>query len=359
MADSLASSNPIGWRLVIFTAFFIPLQIIAVALRFYARWLVVGQEFALDDALILVSFVFQLSLTAVGVATVPFVEESDPSKLRDWGKYLLAIITLYAVNVNLPKLAILVLYKRLFPIRSTHIIIYLIAGILVGGSIANVATALAACQPFEANYNPTVPGAKCINKDAFFIWASVPNMITDLVMLILPLPIVWGLHNTKWVKIGLTLTFLVGSFGLATSIIRFTTFVRTSSFDDTTYDNVDLVIWTVTEPGIYLISACLMTYRPLLERLGRSRPMNSLKTSMNRSRGLKRTGYSDGQRSERETRSGSIPLKTIDKSNMGFTQLADEESGSKSVNGSPDLDPSSINGAIKVTTNIENTWSRQ
>ena len=67
MDEALTSSADIGWRLKIFTAFFIPLQILAVALRFYARWLVIGTNFALDDGIVLVTLGFQLTLSVVGV----------------------------------------------------------------------------------------------------------------------------------------------------------------------------------------------------------------------------------------------------------------------------------------------------
>lgn len=36
---------------------------------------------------------------------------------------------------------------------------------------------------------------------------------------------------------------------------------------DGTYSGVELVIWTVCEPGIYLIAACLPTYKPLARSL--------------------------------------------------------------------------------------------
>lgn len=54
--------------------------------------------------------------------------------------------------------------------------------------------------------------------------------------------------------------------GLIASILRFVAFSNTNSFIDATFNAVELIIWTVAEPGIYLIAACLMTYRPLLEK---------------------------------------------------------------------------------------------
>lgn len=95
--------------------------------------------------------------------------------------------------------------------RTVRIIVWALAGILVAQTVSNVIVLLAACQPFEANYNPTIPGAKCIDKELLFAWASLPNIVTDVAMLIVPLPIVWKLHNTRRIRIALTFTFLVGS----------------------------------------------------------------------------------------------------------------------------------------------------
>lgn len=56
--------------------------------------------------------------------------------------------------------------------------------------------------------------------------------------------------------------------GLITSILRFAAFYKKSSFLDPTYSGVELGIWTVCELGVYLIAACLIVYRPLLDKLG-------------------------------------------------------------------------------------------
>jgi hypothetical protein len=44
-----------------------------------------------------------------------------------------------------------------------------------------------------------------------FRYGSIPNLVTDVVVLILPLPLVWGLHVSSKEKIGLLVTFLLGS----------------------------------------------------------------------------------------------------------------------------------------------------
>ena len=123
----------------------------------------------------------------------------------------MAISILYFGSINIPKLAILALYRRLFPQKGIRIVIHTLMGILIAQTIAIVVAAFVACIPFAANWDPTLPGAVCINKEALFIWSSFPNILTDIVMLVLPIRIVWNLHITTRLKIGLTLTFMVGS----------------------------------------------------------------------------------------------------------------------------------------------------
>ena len=71
--------------------------------------------------------------------------------------------------------------------------------------------------------------------------------------------------------------------GLVTSIVRFAIFFLQKHPDDGTWSAVEFLIWTQVEPGVYLISACLMTYRPLLERIGKGKlfrkPTSRAKTS--------------------------------------------------------------------------------
>ena len=243
--------------------------------------------------------------------------------------------------------------------------------ILIGTSIATVSVpcrvlslctdghvqtivSLAGCNPFKANWEPTLPGAKCIDKENFFRYGSVPNIVTDLAMLIIPIPVVWGLKASTRMKIGLTITFVIGSMGLITSIIRLTTFFRVNSFADTTYAASELEIWTQVEPGIYLIAACLATYRPLLERLGpgrwKGRATEAEKSGYISHRG---TGYrsrasklSKGDTTTDDSMDDGIPLKVKSAATGGVRDLGYQREGFHK------LSDASTGGDITVRTDI-------
>jgi len=266
-----------GYRLLIFTAIWIPVLIICVALRYFARWVIKG-PWRLDDALIFLSLFLQLGLAGVSIASlkyagvgrhVQYLEATDPNKLTVWGQYLVTISLVYLAGVNIPKLAILALYYRLFPINEIRLGVRILVAVLIMLTLSLLITDFAACRPFAANWDQTIP-ATCINKEDFFRWSSIPNIFSDIAILVLPMRVVWNLQAKRRMKIGVTVTFTVGSFGLITSVVRFTTFFRKNSFVDGTWSAIDLIIWTQIEPGVYLICACLPTWRPLLERAGKN-----------------------------------------------------------------------------------------
>jgi len=130
--------------------------------------------------------------------------------------------------------------------------------------------------------------------------------------------------------------------GLITSVLRFAAFYRKSSFLDPNYNAVELIIWTVCEPGVYLIAACLMMYRPLLDKLGIS--MITGTTTRGNSNGMSygSARRKAGQLSENGTAKG-IGLGAM--SSAGFSQLDDN-----------DESPLRKNNGIRTTTNVEVAW---
>ena len=118
---------------------------------------------------------------------------------------------IYFGSVNLPKFAILSLYHRIFPSKNIRRAVWVNLAVLVCLTMATVIAGLAECTPFAANWYPDLRGAHCINKLAFYRYGSIPNILTDIAMLILPLKVVWNLQTSTRLKIGLIATFTAGS----------------------------------------------------------------------------------------------------------------------------------------------------
>jgi hypothetical protein len=143
---------------------------------------------------------------------VEYLEQVNPGAVTLYFKYLIGILAWYYIMISIGKLAICMLYRRLFPQRSVLIVVYITAGVIILTAVGNLVVTLASCEPFSANWAPNdVQATHCINKEAFFIWGTIPNIITNVVLLALPLPIVWRLQTSTKAKVALTITFLFGS----------------------------------------------------------------------------------------------------------------------------------------------------
>ncbi|RDL32029.1 uncharacterized protein BP5553_09431 [Venustampulla echinocandica] len=188
----------------------------------------------------------------------------SPERLKYFLKLELTLALLNPPAITLPKLAILCLYLRVFSTKIYRYGAFFIGAMLIVAWIVSFILQMAMCSPFEKLWDKSLPG-KCLNEFQIFIWFGIPHIVTDVAIIILPLPLIWRLQTTTNQKIGLTLTFLTGSVGIITSIIRFAVFLKLADPElDLSWTGLDVVMWTTIEPGVYLIAACLPSLRPLL-----------------------------------------------------------------------------------------------
>ncbi|KAI1473096.1 uncharacterized protein F4812DRAFT_411594 [Daldinia caldariorum] len=335
MSTGITSQEYIGWQAEVVVGVFTAIQVFVVAFRFYARSLT-ASRYGLDDWLVLAALLTQLVQGGIIINSVRrgtvgyhsgYLEETRPEAVTLFLKHLVAISILYSAAIWISKLSICILYRRLFPQRLVYILLCIIVSIMISTSIVAVILLFVACRPFWTNWAaPSIQSTYCIDKEALFVWSSLPNVVTDAVMLAIPLPIVWRLQVSRNLKIALTFTFFIGSIGLVASILRLVAFHNTNSFTDATYNAVELVIWTIAEPGIYLISACLLVYRPLLEKI-------RIAVSLVRSKMI--TPRASGARSD-NYELGSIPYERQQGNNQGnrnsdIEQLWGQDNNSQSV----------------------------
>ncbi|KAJ5093421.1 hypothetical protein N7456_009282 [Penicillium angulare] len=265
----------IGYRLTGVAIAMLPITTFFLILRFYSRYLT-RTPWGMDDALAAVSGVVTVGLSALAICFVKYggvghhleaLALEQPSREPKYFIWLLIVSTYYYSTVAFPKLAVLALYGRLWTVNPYRTIILVLGAVITLTAVVSGIMCLNMCQPFKFNWDTTIPGGHCYNKQAFFLWASLPNILTDVVMLAMPVPIVWNLNVSMKVKLGLTLTFATGIMGLVTSIMRFVIFAKGNAVQDGSWSSTDLMAWSVAEPDIYLISACLPTLRPILYKL--------------------------------------------------------------------------------------------
>lgn len=107
------------------------------------------------------------------------------------------------------KLSALFLLERIFPGRKFRHILWGIGAFVLAYSLAQTFGIIFTCVPVSAIWNPSVKG-RCINSDDLYLACSSFNILTDFVILGLPMPKLWKLKISTTQKIQLTITFALG-----------------------------------------------------------------------------------------------------------------------------------------------------
>ncbi|KAF2794710.1 hypothetical protein K505DRAFT_360851 [Melanomma pulvis-pyrius CBS 109.77] len=223
--------------------------------------------------LILVGYLFCSSGVVTAVLMIKIggagyhVETVSAGKIRMLLQLIKAQELIYVMSLPLPKLAILCLYYRLFTSKMSYYILYVTGLVIVATCLFGVLAGFFNCRPFDSFWELTVEAHCTMDRMVAFRYYSIPNMVTDVAIILIPVPALWRLKVGVLTKIGVALTFLTCTFGIVTSALRFVAFLDVNVFDDITYLSVSTTRWTIIEPGVYLIAATMPTLRPLIRHL--------------------------------------------------------------------------------------------
>ncbi|KAL4793036.1 hypothetical protein BDV19DRAFT_367248 [Aspergillus venezuelensis] len=240
--------------------------IAAVVLRVVSRR-IRKVSLGLDDYLMLVAIWFIIASTILVITTVTHggvglhVNEVDREDLIYTMKMIIPMQSLYGVGLSLIKTSLMVLYYRLFGTkRSIRIAIYITGAVVWAWGFSIVLESFLLCHPVEFNYNPFLPGGKCGNRNAAFVVAGVLNMITDFMVMLLPVPYIWKLQLPLGRKIGLVVTFCLGLFVTAISMVRVFSLINID-FADATYTLPMPLMWSIVEEQLAIVAANLPILR--------------------------------------------------------------------------------------------------
>ncbi|KAJ5186751.1 hypothetical protein N7449_011515 [Penicillium cf. viridicatum] len=230
------------------------LGVVFVILRFLARWKKALKP-GPDDYVILVALVPLLTLVGLMLALVNYGMGTH-SEILPMGniimiaKLLVIFECIYVTTVAITKVSILLMYCRIFPTREIRIASMILGGISIAWGMAIILVSVFQCTPIARAWDTRIPGT-CINLKASFIGNAVPNIVTDVLILSLPVRVVWGLHAS-----------ITHRLVIFTSVYRFTTLFEFNP-TDIAWTFGKACTWCIVESSTGIISACMPTLRPL------------------------------------------------------------------------------------------------
>ncbi|KAB8290819.1 hypothetical protein EYC80_008456 [Monilinia laxa] len=246
---------------------FIVLPIFAVVLRLWAKW-IGRRSIQLDDYLILVAMAF-----AIGCCSVQLVDsftaaikgglgqhqvvDANGQPILDDPKFVtyekaqckFAVNMLSTIGLGFTKASILILYMNIFRGYTFHFASQSIMALVITWSVSFFFANLFTCYPITPFVEPFY-NHKCMRALDMWYAMSVSDILVDIMILALPVPMVWQLKLRLKQKVGVLLMFLLGRLYVP-SVLRCTDYTSPVFF------------WANIELSSAILCVSLPTYRPI------------------------------------------------------------------------------------------------
>ncbi|KAF3925151.1 hypothetical protein ABW20_dc0101494 [Dactylellina cionopaga] len=338
--------------------------LVVVALRLYVRSFIL-KAFKADDWLIIIATItaMAVSVTCIlsqgaGVGTHIWDLKQDEVKMvRIWS---FATQLTFTWAVSLTKFSILLFYRRFCTTRTFKISIYLTMLFIGAWTINWTFLIIFQCLPVEAYWRLPRSGDRCITlQNELHLLHGSTNLVTDIIVLLLPIPTVWSLQMPTRQKLTLIGVFALGIVAPLSAILRLIYIQKATISWDQSWWCFELWIYTSLETHVGIICASIPSLKPLavkiFPRFGTSHDPSSSFTPMGINSsgggsGLRRThsraqaGNSNHSRAERIAKVRSIyPLTNIERgesqesivANMGVSRGSVDVITSFSSGGTP------------------------
>ncbi|KAI3393573.1 hypothetical protein diail_3922 [Diaporthe ilicicola] len=247
----------------------------AVVLRMVARSRLKVHSFDLSDWLIVLACVVAVAYQALAVTcavvggmgyhTTEVIAMGGPDSFTLLMKLVTVVVLFWSLSLGLTKLSILALYAKIFSVGSFVLISQACAVFVVIWAMILFIGAFTICSPVEYNWDKFSTVGTC--GDVRMLWAvtGALNIFSDLVVMLLPMPYIYGLSLQLYKKIGLMVTFGIGLAVCIVSAVRLGEIIKID-MNDFPYSGGIALMFSALEPCLLVTAACIPLLRPLVSR---------------------------------------------------------------------------------------------
>lgn len=97
-------------------------------------------------------------------------------------------------------------------------------GLNIAYAVATYIVALLICKPLAFTWDSSIPGGHCGNRENLYLWHGIQNLLYDVILVGMPMPLLWKLHMPMGKKISLIIIF-----AMALMQVYITTMLRGSN----------------------------------------------------------------------------------------------------------------------------------
>ncbi|KAI0847484.1 hypothetical protein F5Y00DRAFT_263634 [Daldinia vernicosa] len=181
-----------------------------------------------------------------------------PTQMLEYYNILSFIALTYIWPPSLTKLALLVLYIRLNPSKLFRACVFVSGFLISAYTITFTVLFLGPCNPLS------VGTGTCLNDVA--ISQAVLNIFFDVVIILLPIPMVHNLHLPLKQRAAIGFLIALGSAVVIVSIARVAYVRAMIADDDMTWTQGSAAILSTLELNIGIIGNCVSRLKPLVQK---------------------------------------------------------------------------------------------
>ncbi|MCJ1266488.1 hypothetical protein MMC22_006373 [Lobaria immixta] len=194
------------------------------------------------------------------------LKDVPPNELATYLKLFYPGKLLWGPANSCVKLSILDLYTKIFPNPVFRRMCYFTIALTICYFLSFLLGVFLLCRPVSYGWDKSIPEGSCANENLAYLLFGITNLIIDALVLILPMPMLWRLHLPLSKKIGLAGMF---GLGLLICVISLQRILWLAHWDltDFTYTTAPGACWSILEPALGVVNACLPTMRPALQKI--------------------------------------------------------------------------------------------
>ncbi|KAH9907936.1 hypothetical protein F4778DRAFT_719706 [Xylariomycetidae sp. FL2044] len=239
-----------------------PIVTIFFVLRVYTRiW--IKRAWIFEDWLVLTSWTGTIAYVGVVAAAMKHHVgrhgwDITHEQARESSYWVHVASILYGVDVCIAKLAVLWLYRRILsPVRWSpfDITVSTLIVILTSFYAAITMAKIWACIPRAKVFDPSIPGT-CIDIPALFTVSGLFNTITDVVILLLPIKVVWNMNMNLKKKVTVVLVFTFGLTAPVFSVVGFVVRLTGKNNADKNWVQAEIMLWGLAEMSTGVLCVC-------------------------------------------------------------------------------------------------------
>ncbi|CAK7221958.1 hypothetical protein SCUCBS95973_004676 [Sporothrix curviconia] len=246
-----------------------------VAARLYTRMFITRTRVGASEFLVLLAWIFSFGVTIPQVLETNYgmgthVYDLPPGGLNLSGnaKAQLISIFFYSLSLTFSKFSVLALYLVVFPYSWVRSVSVVLIALVAAGQIWMIYVIFTACTPLQAFWDSTIVGATC-RPQTYWLANQYQLIATDVLIFLLPLPVVWRLKVRPGQKPLLVFVFTMGFFACTVSIIRIELIIHkiNNPDPDFTYSAAATYYWTDVETNLAIVVASAITLKPFVSRM--------------------------------------------------------------------------------------------